>query len=183
MNEAESPSAEAASWPQRKRIKENVKKPVIYPGNLIIIGTPDIPATIDHLYPDDGNRRRESLILARVWAENLKGQSCPKSALIALAAHALQATDKAFGDQPRKNGDGFSRAKCTMSKTCNWMITEGLFVEVGKAPTPNPATVPDPVDQPDVPEPTSQPVEAAVSPGAVAGGVMRALTHLKDLWQ
>ena len=75
------------------------------------------------------NIPRESLILAQTWIEKLGEQPGPKSALIALAALALQQTDKAFGDQPRKGGDGFSRAKCTMSKTCNWMIEVGLFIE------------------------------------------------------
>jgi hypothetical protein len=99
---------------------------------VIIMGTPNMLETIDRLCPDDGNRRREALMLTQVLADLLGKQggiTAPKSALVALAAHALQQTDKAFGDQPRKNGDGFSRAKCTMSKTCNWMITEGLFVK------------------------------------------------------
>jgi hypothetical protein len=49
-----------------------------------------------------------------------------------MAARALQATDKAFGDQVRQNGEvvtGLSRAKCTMAKTCYWMLEVGLFVK------------------------------------------------------
>jgi len=181
MNGTEGHSVESTPYRPRKSAA-NVKKPVIFPGNTIITGTPDMLEAIDRLCPNEGNRRRESLMLWRMWTEKFGSGPGPKSALVALAAHALQGTDKAFGDQVRKSGNtvaGFCRAKCTMSKTCYWMLTEGLFVEVGKVPTPNPANVPDPADQPDVPEPASESVEVAVS---IGGGVMRTLTRLKDLW-
>jgi hypothetical protein len=111
----------------------DLKKPVVYPGTTHIKGTPRMMTTIDRMCPNEGNRRRESLLLGRIWTEKMKRQSAPKSEVIALAAQRLQTTGKKFEDQVRKNGGtvtGLARAKCTMSKTCYWMIQEGLFVVV-----------------------------------------------------
>jgi hypothetical protein len=122
-------ASEVVAYKPRKRAV-GVKKPLRYPGNLIITGTLDMLDRIDELAPNEGNRRRESLILAEVWMDSLSGEVTPKSALVALAALAIQRTDKAFADQARAHGKivtGFSRAKCTMAKTCHWMLTEGLF--------------------------------------------------------
>jgi hypothetical protein len=119
------------SYTPRKRSAEKVNKPVIFPGNLIITGTPNMAQEIDRLAPNDGNRRREALLLMEAWHRFGYSTGNRKSDLILMAARALQATDKAFGDQVRQNGEvvtGLSRAKCTMAKTCHWMLTEKLFI-------------------------------------------------------
>ncbi len=133
MNEAEPNTTEFESYSKRRPAKD-VKKPVLFPGKLRITGTSGMLAEIERLCPKEGTRRRESLLLEQVWREQFGGETVKKSELILAAAAALQNTDKAFGNQDRKNGDGLSRARCTCSKTCKWLLEIGLFVVVAAEP-------------------------------------------------
>ena len=133
MNTIEAPPKVRKPAPKLHQLRKSatgVKKPTKYEAALAIIGTPTIMEEIDRMHPKDGNARREALMLASVWREKLKEEPVPKSALILLAAHAYQRTENKFLDQPRKNGTGLERARCSMAKTCFWMIKEGLFVVV-----------------------------------------------------
>lgn len=115
----------------------DVKKPCAYPGSLMICGAAGMQKEIDRLCPNEGNRRRETLLLTAAWSEDCGRRTTRKSEVTAAAASAIQKTSRRFGNQVRRNGKtvtGLSRAKCTMAKTCHWMLTVGLFVVVEGAP-------------------------------------------------
>jgi hypothetical protein len=132
MDQQEHSAAEVNTYRPRRSVMGR-KKPIKFPGGTAIKGAPRLRATIERLCPNDGNRRRESLLLTAAWQANFPRAAAEKSLIIALAARALQQSKHAFADQVRKNGDtvsGIARAKCTCAKTCHWMIEQGLFVVV-----------------------------------------------------